>query len=132
METNRTRGGFILLIIILAVVIYIGRLFSIQVLSDEYARKAVRQVIKTRSVIPPRGNIYNRYGDIYASNRPMFNMEVTYNELHIPDTSILLKHLNLTQEEVDRRIKLAGSKENKFRDFIFARYIDPETYGILS
>jgi len=132
METNRTRGGFILLIIILAAVLYIGRLFSIQVLSDEYARKAVRQVIKTRSVIPPRGNIYNRYGDIYASNRPMFNMEVNYNKLYIPDTSILLKHLNLTQEEIDRKIKQAGSKEHRFKDYIFARYIDPETYGVLS
>ena len=104
MESNRTRGGFILLIIILAVIIYIGRLFSIQVLSDEYARKAGRRVIKTRSVIPPRGNIYDRYADIYVSNRPMFNMEIIYNELEIPDTSVLVKYLNLTQEEIDRKI----------------------------
>lgn len=103
------------------------RLFSIQVLSEEYARKADRYVIKSKSVIPPRGNIYNRYGEIFVSNRPMFNMLITRNELHIPDTSILRDYLGLTQQEIEERI----AKAPRLKETVFARFIDPETFGAL-
>ncbi|WNJ16712.1 penicillin-binding transpeptidase domain-containing protein [Pontibacter sp. G13] len=103
------------------------RLLNIQVLSDEYERKAEQNVVKLQEIVPPRGNLYNRYGDIYVSSRPMFNMYISKNKLHIPDTAVLRNLLGLTQAEIEEKIANAHS----YKETEFARYIDPETYGAL-
>ena len=113
----------------LVFLLFIVRLFSIQVLSEEYARKADSIVIKTKPVIPPRGNIYNRLGEIYVSNRPMFNLLITPKELVIPDTAILVEYLGISKEEIAHRISEAQAAPHK--ESVLARYIEPETYGKL-
>ncbi len=109
---------------------YAARLFSIQVLSDEYARKAESYVIKTKSIVPPRGNIFNRYGEIFVSNQPMFKMMITPKELSIPDTSILLRHLKMTQAELDQAIAKARDYSSQ-KESVIAQYIDLKTCGQL-
>lgn len=130
MDNLRVRGGIIMVGIGLVFLIFIWRLFTIQVLSTDYAKKADNYVIKVKSIIPPRGNIYNRYSQIYVSNRPTFNLMITPSELVIPDTSILKDFLNMTQEEIDEAIEKARDY-SPLKESVFARYIDPETYGAL-
>ncbi|MEZ4772879.1 MAG: penicillin-binding transpeptidase domain-containing protein [Bacteroidia bacterium] len=130
MDNLRIRGGIIIAGIGLIFLIFIWRLFSIQVLNNEYAQKALNYVVKTKSIIPPRGNIYNRYSEIYVSNRPTFNLMITPNELVIPDTSVLIELLGMTQAEIDDIIDKA-SKHSMLKESVFARYVDPETYGKL-
>ncbi|GAB4415738.1 MAG: penicillin-binding protein 2 [Bacteroidia bacterium] len=109
------------------ILLYIGRLFTIQVLSEEYAERAERYVVKTKPILPPRGNIYNRYGEIYVSNEPMFNMLITPQELYIPDTAVLERALGMSREEIRRTIARAPWR----KESDFARYIDTRTYGEL-
>ncbi|MEL6673857.1 MAG: penicillin-binding transpeptidase domain-containing protein [Bacteroidota bacterium] len=114
----------------LVFLVYMGRLFSIQVLSLEYAKKADSYVIRTKPIMAPRGNIYNRKGEIFVSNRPMFTMMVTPEELFIPDTLPLREILDMTQEEVDEILDKI-LKGPRFKEAVFARYIKPEVYGAL-
>ncbi|MEO0895472.1 MAG: penicillin-binding protein 2 [Bacteroidota bacterium] len=130
MDSKRTRGTFILALMGLILIGYIWRLFSIQVLSPEYAKRAGRTVIKTRPVIPPRGNIYNRHGEIYVSNRPMFNMNITVSELSIPDTSLLCELIGQSKEELATKIQEA-KRRSSYQEYLLARNIDQVTYGKL-
>ncbi|MEL6846726.1 MAG: hypothetical protein AAFP02_26270, partial [Bacteroidota bacterium] len=66
MDQLKIRGNIIVFFFALVFLSFMARLFSIQVLSTEYARRADKYVIKTKSIVPPRGNIYNRYGEIYV------------------------------------------------------------------
>lgn len=127
MNDLNIRGNMIMGLIGLVFLLFIFRLFSIQVLSEEYALRADRVVIKTKAVVPPRGNIYNRHGEIYVRNRPMFNMLINRSDLFIPDTSILIQYLGISQEEIDKRISKAPYR----KEAVFARYIEPEIYGAL-
>ena len=130
MDNLRIRGNVVIIFICLIFLVLGGRLFSIQVLSDEYARKAESYVIRTKSVVPPRGNIFNKKGEIYVSNRPMFTMTITPDELYIPDTSILINRLDMSQHEIDSVIARAN-RTSRVKESIFARYIEPAKYGEL-
>ena len=116
----------------LILMIYIGRLFSIQVLSNDYATRAENIVVKTQKVVPPRGNIYNRVGEIFVDNRPMFTLMVTPNELQIPDSLALCELLGITPEELETRLqKITANRSARFQEHELARYIEPHQYGAL-
>ncbi|TAE53018.1 MAG: hypothetical protein EAZ89_07805, partial [Bacteroidetes bacterium] len=104
MDSFSIRGPVIIGFLGFIFLTYVVRLFSIQVLSDEYARKADNYVIRTKPIIPPRGNIYNRKAEIYVSNEPMFTMMILKDELVIPDTSVLIENLGMTQAQIDKVI----------------------------
>jgi penicillin-binding protein 2 len=130
LDSLKIRGNIIILVFALVFLGFAARLFSIQVLSKEYARKADSYVIKTKSIIPPRGNVFNRYGEIFVSNQPMFKMMITPKELFIPDTSVILQHLKMTQAELDQAIAKARAYSRQ-KESVIAQYIDLETCGKL-
>lgn len=132
MERLEQRGYYVLAFVGLILLIYIGRLFSIQVLSDDYANRAENIVVRTQKVVPPRGNIYNRDGDIYVDSRPMFTLQVTPSELSIPDTAALCKLLEIDQEELETRLKKIFSNPSaRFQQHTLIRYLEPHQYGAL-
>ncbi len=110
--------------------IFIGRLFFIQVLTNDFAGKANRNVFKYKVTTPPRGNIYNRYSEIYVSSSPIFDMLITPRELRIADTTALYQYLDLSPDEVRRGIQKAA-QYSSFKESIFARNIEPRVYGPL-
>lgn len=130
MDTTRIRGYVLFTLITLVMLGYVARLFSIQVLSDEYAQQGEQRVIKTKHPVPPRGNIYDRKGRIYVSNRPMFSMMITPRELEIVDTTVLIDYLDMTTGEIDQAIAQAAAYSS-YKESIFARYVEPEAYGAL-
>ncbi len=112
--------------------IYIGRLFSIQVLSSDYAIKAENVVVRTQKVVPPRGNMYDRHNRIYVDNRPMFSLMVTPSELHIPDSTSLCEFLGINQEQLAQRLsRIFSNRSARFQEHVLARYLEPHQYGAL-
>ncbi|MEL6253089.1 MAG: penicillin-binding transpeptidase domain-containing protein [Bacteroidota bacterium] len=128
------RGNIIIGLIFLIFMVFVIRLFSIQVLSDEYARKAESYIIRTKSVVPPRGNIYNRKGEIYVSNRPMFSLTLTPAELYIPpeDTAVLLDFIDMTWPAFDSLLKARSkSRAESLKESVLLRHIEPGEYGAM-
>ena len=110
--------------------IFMGRLFSLQILSSKYQGRAERNVIKRKPIIPPRGNIYDRKNRIYVSNSPVFEIRITPRELEIPDTSVLTTYLEMSKEEIDQAIRKAEAY-SPYKESILSQYIEPENYGPL-
>ena len=132
MERLEQRGFYVLAFVGLILLVYIGRLFSIQVLSSDYATKAENIVVRTQKVVPPRGNIYDRNSEIYVDNRPMFSLMVTPSELHIPDSTSLCRILGIDRDELNRRLdKVFEVKPARFQEHVLARYLEPQQYGAL-
>lgn len=131
-ERLEQRGYYVLGFVGLIFLIYIGRLFIIQVSSDLYSRKAENTVVKTQKVVPPRGTIYHRNAEIYVSNRPMFTLLVTPSELTIPDTTSLCSLLGISREELDARLQeIFRNPQARWIEHVLARYIEPHQYGML-
>lgn len=129
-DTYKIRGNIILWFIGLVFVVFVVRLFTIQVMNDEYGKRASRFVTKRKAIVPPRGNIYNRYGKIYVSNSPIFDLKITPRELYIPDTTLLMEELDMTREEIEKGIAKARA-HSKWQESTFAQYIETDKYSVL-
>ena len=64
---------FIILVNLLAFIVIIGRLYYLQVIeSDKYQTMSDENRISTRFLVPPRGMIFDRNGEIIAKNEQNF------------------------------------------------------------
>lgn len=87
--------------------IFVVRLFFLQVLSPEFSASAQENVVKKVVIQPARGIIYDRNGKQYVTNEPIFDLTVVPRELQIRDTALLCQQLGLTREELRLRIQEA-------------------------
>lgn len=132
-NSQQTRGILIIILIAVVMLVYVGRLFAIQVISSRYASRAENIVRKEKSVIPPRGNLYDRNQKLYVTTSPMFELAITPRNLVIPDTARLCDALEISKEELYRRFtKLRASRSySPFKESVLARFIEPEKHAQL-
>ena len=92
-------GGFMLLV----VVFYIGKLFSLQVIDNEYNQLADNNAIFTQVQYPSRGLIYDRRGRLVVDNQPIYDLMVIPREVKNIDTLDFCNTLGITCEQYRQR-----------------------------
>ncbi|MGK0486501.1 MAG: penicillin-binding protein 2, partial [Myxococcota bacterium] len=81
------RIGIIALLVIVAFLIFIGRLFQLQIVEGADLRSRSEQnFVRTVRLEAPRGDIVDREGRVLATTRPAYRVEVIPNEIHDGDT----------------------------------------------
>ncbi len=65
---------------IVIVVVYIIRLFTLQLLSDDYKKNADSNAFLKKVEYPSRGVIYDRNGKLLVYNQPAYDIMVVMNE----------------------------------------------------
>ena len=68
-------------IVLLVGMVLVGNAFYLQVLSNDFKQQADGVAIEKYTLYPSRGLIYDRKGALLVSNRPMYDLLVTYNQL---------------------------------------------------
>ena len=78
---------FVVVGIVLAIVgVFIGRLFGLQILNDEYKKHADSNAFLNKTVYPSRGVMYDRAGRLLVSNRPAYDVMVCMRNVKELDT----------------------------------------------
>lgn len=90
--------------VIFVVLVYIIRLFNIQILDKRYSRSASSNALYNRTVFPVRGVIYDRDGQILVGNSPSYDVIVTMRNVAGLDTLSFCRSLNITREYFDSRM----------------------------
>ncbi len=87
------------------VVTYIIRLFTLQLMSDDYKKNADSNAFLKKVDFPSRGVITDRQGRLLVYNQPSYDIMVVVNEArdHI-DTLEFCQTLGITREEFDERM----------------------------
>ena len=124
------RYYIILLLIGLLAVVYLARLFSIQVLNKTYKDKAEQNALRYITEHPARGLIYDRHDSLLVYNDAAYDLMVVPNELREFDTAELCRVLDLTKEDVKKKIARA-MKYSKILPSLFEQQISKEDYGFL-
>ena len=93
-------GGIACLIIFT----YIFRLFTLQVLSDEYVVSAANNAFLKHILFPARGAVTDRNGKLLVYNQPAYDIMVVMKEQVGVDTMELCKTLGITPEWYKRRM----------------------------
>ena len=90
---------------LLIVVVYIIRLFTLQITSDDYKKSADSNAFLKKIEYPSRGGIYDRNGKLLVYNQPAYDIMVVMNEAkdHL-DTLDFCEALNITREDFDNRM----------------------------
>lgn len=114
----------------LVAVLYIIRLFYIQVVDDKYKLDARNQAFLYVTDYPPRGTIYDRNGKKLVHNQVAYDLMVVSRDMKGCDTVGLCKILGISKEEFERRlIKNSGSLKEAagdYRTYIFESQMLPE------
>ena len=92
-------GGFIVVIFL--------RLFSLQILSDEYSDLSLRNSVLKKYDYPERGYIFDRKGKLLVSNQPMYDLMVIPKNVLPFDTLNLCKMLHINKIELNERLTKA-------------------------
>ena len=89
----------------LIVVIYIIRLFMLQITSDDYKKSADSNAFLRKIEYPSRGVITDRTGKLLVYNQPSYDVMMVVNEArnHL-DTMEFCNALNITKQEFEQRM----------------------------
>ncbi|MEN8696630.1 MAG: penicillin-binding protein 2 [Bacteroidia bacterium] len=125
------RSLYIYFGVVLVGVIFILRLFQIQVLDDKYANAADRISLRKQTVYPQRGLIFDRHENLLVYNDPLYDLMLSVPiRISNIDTTSFCKLLEIDRAEFDKRLNAA--KRNSFRGkAIFKKNISNLVYARL-
>lgn len=117
-------------IIILVGLVYIARLFHIQVLDKSYEQFALSNAQSVRIIYPARGLIYDRNGEIMVYNQAAYDIMVTPRQLEPFDTTEICRILNITRESLNERLQSARSYSYRVPS-VFMKQVSYENAALL-
>ncbi len=121
---------------IVIVVVYIVRLFTLQLLSDDYKKNADSNALLKQIDYPSRGLIYDRHGELLVFNQPSYNIMVVMNEASGNiDTLELCNALGITKEFfIKRMADIKDRSKNpgysRYTRQLFISQLSDEEFGV--
>ncbi len=90
---------------VLIILIFLARLFALQLMSDDYKRNADSNALLRQVQFPARGAIKDREGRLLVYNQPSYDIMVVMNEQVGVDTLDLCNTLGITKERYAKRME---------------------------
>lgn len=91
-------------IVLVIVAVFICRLFSLQILNDDYKKHADSNAFLNKTIYPSRGVMYDRTGRLLVSNQPAYDVMVCMRNVKELDTLVFCQSLGITREFFDKRM----------------------------
>lgn len=130
MDINSNRKNLVIAIFIIVGVVYLIRLFYLQVVDDTYKQYATNNVLRKVVQYPARGLIYDRNGELLVYNKAAYDLLVTPREVKAFDTLKFCNLLDITIEDFRQRLKEARDY-SPFKPSVIVKQISPEKYAVL-
>lgn len=126
------RKFIIIGVFILVGLIYISRLFYIQVIDDTYKLDARNQAFRYTTEFPIRGYIYDRNNKLLVYNEAAYDLMVLPKNVKNIDTMDFCGLLGITKEQFLKKMKKATQAPNSPRkESIFEKQLSPKDYASL-
>ena len=129
---NTTNRQYLLIFIfsIIGITLLI-RLFYIQVISDDWKRKAASISERQITIYPSRGLIFDRNQEILVANRAVYDLMVVPNDVSAIDTIAFCELIGISKTVfIGRMIKAADYSMRK--PSIFEKQIPAEEFGAIA
>ncbi len=129
-KSYSNRKYIIISIFIIVGVIFIVRLFLLQVLDNEYKLSAQNNVLRYVTQYPARGLIYDRNGELLVYNEAAYDLLVIPKQIKNIDTIELCKLLKINKDGFITSLEKAR-KHSYYKPSVFLKQISREDYGYL-
>ena len=123
---NSLRKNVVALFFIAVSIIFLVKLFYIQVLNEEYKFSAKNNVLRYDVLQPVRGLVFDRDSNLIVSNEPAFDIIVVPREVTKIDTTVFCNSINIPKADFIEKLNSA-IKYSKYRESIFEKQIDAIT-----
>ena len=108
--------------------IYLSRLFYLQILDDSYSLESSNNSIKRVIEVPYRGQIYDRTGKLIVYNTPVYDLYVTPKQVRIPDTVAFCRMMDISLPEFDSIMQFAKDY-SPLKPSLFMRQLSKEDFA---
>lgn len=108
---NEGRKEILQVVIVLTGIIFLVKLFSIQVLDRKYAELADSNAIRPEIEYPFRGLIYDRNGKLIVYNTPEFDVMVVRREMQDFDSARFCEVFEISQRELRANFKAMRARK---------------------
>ena len=131
MKVHNNRKFIVKGIFIFIALVFLCKLFYIQVVNDKYKFSAKNNVLRYDVKYPGRGLLYDRNNQLLAYNEASYDLMIVPREVEKNiDSTLFSNLLHITLEEYSSRIQQA-KKYSKYKESVFAKKIDVETFATL-
>ncbi len=125
---NESRKIIIRLGVIFVGLVFLIKLFSIQVLSDNYMQAAENNILQRIIEYPYRGLIYDRNGELLVINDPIYDLMVVPMEVEVKDTSLFCSMFDIQKDEFVEKYKEAR-RYSVIKPSIFIKQISNKEFA---
>ena len=121
---------------VLIVVVYIIRLFTLQITSDDYKKSADSNAFLKKIEYPARGAILDRHGKLMVYNQPSYDIMVVMNEVKGRlDTLEFCNALGISHEEFDKRMAAIKDRNrnpgySRFTEQVFLSQLSDKDFSM--
>lgn len=125
-----SRKYTIIALAIIMGVIFLSRLFYVQIILDQYKRSANHNVIRAQKIYPSRGYIYDRHQQLIVGNDASYDLMVTPRKVKDLDTIAFCQLLQI--DSLDFTKRMAKAKKYSYRKpSLFLNQISKEQYAYI-
>ena len=120
LDYNLEKRRFVIGGVAIAIVaIYMIRLFTLQIMSDDYKKNADSNAFLNKIQYPSRGAIYDRNGKLLVFNQPAYDITLVPKEVENLDTLDLCESLGITRAQF---LKIMSDMRDRRRNPGYSRY----------
>ena len=122
--------------VILLVIIFIIRLFILQVVDNDYKAWADSNAFLKKTLYPSRGMMYDRNGKLLVYNQPAYDVMLIMREIQPFDTLDFCDVLGITKEQFLKRIADIKNRRlnpgySSYVPQVFMNQLSAQEYGVL-
>lgn len=115
-------------IILTVSLIFIVRLFYIQVVDDQWKAKGASISERKVTIYPARGLIYDRNGKLLVGNTAVYDLMVIPRDVHHLDTALFCKTVGITLERFEQKMAAAAAY-SRYKPSTFEKQIPADEYS---
>ncbi|MGE0636750.1 MAG: penicillin-binding protein 2 [Bacteroidia bacterium] len=117
-------------VIVVTSIIFLIRLFFLQVMDDSYKLSAENNVLRHMTEYPARGLVYDRNGKLLVYNEAYYDLMVIPKQIADLDTLDFCNTLGITVEDFKQRMEKIKAY-SKFKPSVFEKQLSSEFYAML-
>ena len=115
---------------ILIGLIFIGRLFYLQILNNSYEKLSENNAIKIKYEYPARGFIYDRNNVLLVANQVSYDIMVIPRETNLKDTTTFCNLLHISKKTLKKQLKKARRYSTRIPS-VFLKELSKKNFGAL-
>ncbi len=108
--------------------VFIGKLFYLQLLDDTYEKAADNNAIRKIIQVPFRGEVYDRHGKLIVYNTPVYDVYITPRKAVVQDTNRFCRLFGVTRGYFDSVTKQAYAY-SRVKPSLFIKHLTKEDFA---